>query len=463
MESRPAVTLDHGLPSQLARWVNYLKLRRSRLPFVEEIVAKGDLVHLEIGPYRVCFVSNPDYIHELLVNQARKVKKGVGLERVARLLGGGLLTSEGEHHHRQRRLSQPAFAKQRLQSYGAAMIDFTARYRDQLVDGQERDMHVEMMRLTLNIVGKTLFDADVEGDAVEIGQALSDFLHSFTFMLGPFFEYLEKLPLPPVRRLAAARTRLDRIMYRLIEERRRSGRDHGDLLSMLMGATDVEADGGGMTDLQLRDECLTLLLAGHETTANALTWTLYLLSQHPAVETRLLAQIDEVLGPYPNGRLPTVADLPRLPYVEQVVAESLRLFPPAFMLARRVLEPVQLGSETLAPSTLAVIPIWALHRSPRYFPDPLRFDPDRFTAEARAARPRHVYLPFSFGPRNCIGEHFAWMEAVLLLTVLSQRFQFRLAPGQKVVPQPVLTLRPMYGMRMRVCARGLLRSPAPTQ
>ena len=440
------------LPRAIWGWANWFLSRRDRLAFIEEMAQKGELVHLRMGPYPVCFVTNPDHIRELLVNQARKVKKGIGLERARRLFGDGLLTSEGDLHHRQRRLAQPAFAKQRLQGYGAAMIDFTDRYRRTLADGEERDMHAEMMRLTLGIVGKTLFDTDIDSAAPEVGSAINDFMHSFNFMLLPFFDKLEKLPLPPVRRLADVRSRLDRIIYGLIEERRRSGRDHGDLLSMFIAASDPEG-GGGMTDMQLRDECLTLMLAGHETTANALTWTLFLLSQHPAVETRMLAEIDDVLGVGPNGRLPTVADLPRLGYVEQVVAESLRLYPPVFMFSRRIVEPVQLGSATLDPGLLAMVPVWAIHRSARNYPDPLRFDPDRFTAEARAARPRHVYLPFSFGPRNCIGEHFAWMEAVLLLTVLAQRFQFRLSPGQKVVPQPLITLRAKYGMRMRVCAR----------
>jgi cytochrome P450 len=331
------------------------------------------------------------------------------------------------------------------------MVEFAARYRDGLRDGEERDVLREMMRLTLGIVGKTIFDSDIERESVEVGRALDDFIDSFMFLVLPGFSLLEKLPLPAVRRLASARRGLDGVIYRMIAERRRSGRDHGDLLSMLIAATDAENDGGKMSDEQLRDECVTIMLAGHETTANALTWTLYLLSQHPAIETRLLSVIDSTLG----DRLPTVADLPRLGYVEQVLAEALRLYPPAFALARLIIEPVELDGYTMEPGALAIVPTWAIHRHPRYYPDPLRFDPERFTAEARAARPRFVYLPFGHGPRNCIGEHFAWMEGVLLLSTLLQRFQFRLVPGQRVEEASQLTLRPKYGMRMRIGTRRL--------
>ncbi len=449
--------VDSSLPSSLARWTLWLRSRRDRLKFLEDMASRGDVVRATIGPWTVHFVTHPDLIKELLVNQARKVVKGLGLQRARRVLGNGLVTSEGEVHHRQRRLSQPAFHRQRLLGYGASMVELSARYRDSLRDGEERDMHVEMMRLTLAVVGKTLFGADIEGDAFEIGEALGDFIRSFNFMLLPFYEYFEKLPLGPIRRVTNARNRLDRIIYRLVSQRRQSGRDHGDLLSMLMAATDSESDGSGMSDEQLRDECVTLLLAGHETTANALTWALYLLSQNPAVETRLLAEIDRVLG----DRLPTVADLPELAYVEQVVAESLRLYPPVFSIARLIVEPVSFEGYTLPAGTLALIPIWAIHRLPRYYADPSRFDPDRFTPEARAARPRYSYMPFSHGPRNCIGEHFAWMEAVLMLSTLLQRFQFRLVPGQSVELSPMLTLRSKHGMRLRVCARAPKKAANP--
>lgn len=444
--------LRDAVNSRMQAWKNFTMLRKDRLNFMEQLAARGQpVVEVPISLYRVYVLFDPDDIKEILVNQTRKVHKGMGLERAKEVLGEGLLTAEGDAHLRQRRLVQPAFHKQRLRGYGSAMIDCTAQYCRDLRDGETRDMHTEMMRLTLRIVGRTLFDIDTSADADEIGQCLHNFVQSFNFTLLPVYPLLRHLPLPQVRRIHATRAALDRYIYRIIDERRKSGRDHGDLLSMLIAATDGDGEGrSSLSDSQLRDECLTLLLAGHETTANALTWTLFLLSQHPAIEQRLLAEIDSVLG----DRLPTVDDLPRLAYCEQVVAESLRLYPPAYAIARRVLEPLDLPSGTqLQPGGLAVIPIRVIHRLPKFYPDPERFDPDRFTPDRRASRPRFAYLPFSHGPRNCIGEHFAWMEAVLLLATLLQRAQFRLAPGQVVEPEPLITLRARYGMRMVIRER----------
>ena len=284
------------------------------------------------------------------------------------------------------------------------------------------------MQLTLAIVGKTLFDSDIEVDAAEVGVALESFMRSFTFLMLPGIEYLEKLPLPPVKRIRQSVETLDRIIYQMIAERRQSGRDHGDLLSMLITAQDDQGDGSGMTDRQLRDECVTLMLAGHETTSNALTWALYLLSQNPAVEAKLHAELDAVLG----DRSPTPADLPQLTYTEKVFAESMRLYPPAWMMARRVIEPLQLGEHTLPVGCMVFLSPWAVHHDARQFPDPYRFDPERFTPEAKAARHRFAYFPFSGGPRNCIGEGFAWTEGILVLAALTRRWRFRLSPTQKV-------------------------------
>lgn len=444
--------LPSSLRERAQAWQRFFTMRKDRLRFMEELAARGEpLIELKLAVYHVYVLFDPDDIKEILVNQTRKVHKGLGLERAKEVLGEGLLTAEGDAHLRQRRLVQPAFHKQRLRGYGSAMVDCTVRYRETIADGQTRDMHQEMMRLTLAIVGRTLFDVDTTADAEQIGQALHDFMQSFNFTMLPFYPFLKQLPLPQVRKIAATRASLDALIYRMIEERRRSGRDHGDLLSMLIAASEGEGEGrSSLSDVQLRDECITLILAGHETTANALTWTLYLLSQHPAIESRLLAEIDRVLG----GRPPTVEDLPQLAYCEQVVAESLRLYPPAYAFARKVLEPIELnGGRRLEPNSLAIIPTRMIHRLPRFYPSPERFDPERFTPEAKASRPRFAYLPFSHGPRNCVGEHFAWMEAVLVLASLLQRFQFRLAPEQSIQPEPLITLRPRYGMRMRVCAR----------
>ena len=303
-----------------------------------------------------------------------------------------------------------------------------------------------MMRLTLAIVAKTLFDADVTGEAEAIGQALTTTMESWRQLMLPFAEVLEKLPLPAFRRFRGARDRLDATIYRIIEERRADPTDRGDLLSMLMAAQDSEGDGTSMSDLQLRDELMTLFLAGHETTANLLTWTWYLLSQHPEVESRLHEELDKVL----TGKLPEADDVPQLTYTEQVLAESMRLYPPAWIIGRRTLQDYEISSYRLPVNTLILISPFIIHRDARYHPDPLRFDPERWTPEAKTARPRFSYFPFGGGSRQCIGEAFAWMEGVLLVATLAQHWRMRLVPGHPVAPRPLVTLRPKFGMKMRI-------------
>jgi cytochrome P450 len=303
-----------------------------------------------------------------------------------------------------------------------------------------------MMSLTLAIVGKTLFDADVEGEAKAIGGALTEIMHMFDRITTPFPWLLEMLPLPSNFRFARARARLDETIYRIINERRATGEDRGDLLSMLLLATDTEGDGTGMSDRQLRDEAMTIFLAGHETTANALTWTWYLLSQHTEVEARLHEEIDAVL----QGRLPTADDFPRLRYTEMVLAEAMRLYPPAWAIGRRAIADYRIDDYTVPARAIILMSPYVMHRTPRYYPEPLAFDPERWTAEAREARPRFAYFPFGGGPRVCIGEGFAWMEGVLLIATIAQRWRMRLAPGQRVAPQPMITLRAKNGIRMRI-------------
>ena len=404
----------------------------------------GDIAHWQIGPQHLYLFSHPDLIRDVLVTNGRNFHKSRGLERARRLLGNGLLTSEGEFHLRQRRLAQPAFHRQRIASYAVTMGDYATRTSARWHDGETVDMHTEMMRLTLGIVGRTLFDADVENEAAEIGEALTTAFESFNFAMLPFTEYLEKLPLPWVRRFNSAKETLDRTIYRLIEERRRSGEDKGDLLSMLLMATDTEGDGSGMSDLQLRDEALTIFLAGHETTANALTWTWYLISQNPEIEARLHAEIDSAL----NGRKPAYEDMNALPYTRMVFAESMRLYPPAWAIGRRALEAFEARGYTIPKRSVILTSQYIVHRDARFFPDPERFDPARWTPEAIATRPKFSYFPFGGGNRVCIGEQFAWMEGVLLIAALAQKWRMRLVPGHPVEVQPLITLRPRHGMRM---------------
>jgi len=339
---------------------------------------------------------------------------------------------------------QPAFHRQRIAAYGEAMTQYAVQTRGRWRAGEIYDMHAEMMRLTLAIVGKTLFGAEVETEAAEIDGAITEAIGLFHLLQLPFSELLEKLPLPAVRRFQAARVRLDATIYRLIAERRAAGEDRGDLLSTLLAARD-EDDGGRMTDEQVRDEALTLFLAGHETTANAMTWTWYLLSQHADIEAGFHAEVDAL-----GGQMPTADDLPRLLYTRRVLSESLRLYPPAWVVGRRLLTDYMAGGYAL-PARSIVLPSQAVtHRDPRFWPDPDRFDPDRWTPEAEAARPKFAFFPFGGGPRVCIGEQFAWMEGILLLATLGQQWRLRLAPGQIIATQPIVTLRPRFGMRMRL-------------
>jgi len=260
---------------------------------------------------------------------------------------------------------------------------------------------------------------------------------------------IERLPLPRIRRMMAGRRRLNEVIYGLIDARRKSGAHGDDLLSMLLEAQDTEGDGTGMTDEQVRDEAMTIFLAGHETTANAMAWTWYLLSQNPSVESKLYTEVDRVL----QGRLPTAADYPALGYVEKVVSESMRLYPPAWLVARRAIAAQKLGGYDLPPRALVMTSQWVTHHDARFFADPLRFDPERWTPEFKASMPKYSYFPFGGGPRQCIGEGFAWMELVLLVSAISQRWKIELIPGQNIVPEPVVTLRPREGIKVRLIQR----------
>src|SRR5436190_5245254 len=427
-----------------------LSYRRGPLPFFQNLGQQyGDISYFRLGPQRAFFLNHPDFIKDVLVTNSQNFMKGLALQRAKRLLGDGLLTSEGDFHRRQRRLSQPAFHRARIASYAESMVDYAARMRDRWHDGATLDISAEMMQLTLSIVGKTLFAADVESDTHDVGAAMSVVMELFNTITIPFFELLQKLPLPQLRRFDNARAKLDTIIFRMIEERRRSDKDRGDLLSMLLLAQDEEGDGGRMTDTQLRDELMTIFLAGHETTANAMTWTWYLLSQNTDAEARLHAEIDELL----EGRLPTFADVPKLPYTEKVLAESMRLYPPAWALGRMALSDFEIGGYLVPKRSLVLMSQYVMHRDERYFPEPECFDPERWTAEARDSRPQFSYFPFGGGARRCIGEGFAWMEGILLLATLAQKWQMRLDPKHVVALRPVITLRPKYGMRMRLLRR----------
>ncbi|HEU4698300.1 MAG TPA: cytochrome P450 [Gemmatimonadales bacterium] len=455
-------------PVPRARWplAHLVAFRRDPLAFLATLAREhGDVASVRMGRVRVVLVNHPDHIKDVLVTRHRLFVKGVGLQRAKLLLGEGLLTSEGELHRRQRRLAQPAFHHQRVMGYGEVMAakaeEVDRRWQAAVAHRSSGaparlDVHAEMMRVALAVVGATLFGSDVEAEAGEIGAALATSLEVFDKLsTTPFAELLERLPvLPSVRRFRRARRLLDATIHRMIRERRASGEDRGDLLSMLLLAQDPEAAaGGGMTDAQLRDEAMTIFLAGHETTANALTWTWYLLARHPEVEARLHAELDTVLGARgARGAVP--ADLARLSYTRMVLAESMRLFPPAWVLGRQAVADFEIGGHAVPRGSVVLMSQWLTQRDARWWPDPERFDPERWREEAPGARPRFAYYPFGAGPRICIGEQFAWMEATLVLATLARRWRLRLAPDAQVALLPSITLRPRFGMPMLLEARG---------
>jgi cytochrome P450 len=425
-----------------------LAFRGDPLAFLTRVHRRhGDVALFRIGPRRMYLLGHPDHVQDVLVTRHRNFIKSLALQRSRALLGEGLLTSEGELHLRQRRMAQPAFLRRRVDAYGAAMAGFAERADAGWTDGGTLDAAREMNRLTLAIAGRTLFGAEVRHEADEIGRALDDALGLFSRLSNPFAFLLDRLPVPGTLRMRRARERLDATIYRMIAEARARGgpAERGDLLSLLLSARDDEGDGGAMTDEQLRDEALTLFLAGHETTANALAWTWHLLGHSPEAESRLHAELADVLG----GRTPAPDDVPRLPYARAVLAESMRLFPPAWAIGREPLEDFEIGGYTVRAGTVVLMSPWVTHRDPRFFPDPDRFLPGRWTPEMEAGLHRYAYFPFGGGPRKCIGEHFAWLEATLVLATLAQRWRLRPLPGHAAGTEPRITLRPRGGLPMR--------------
>ncbi len=454
-------TLTHQTPSRMrprypagarARYPGEFLglLARNQLSFYKRLASQGDVVQVRMGTERIVLLAHPDDVKQLLVTEQKSFTKGRALDRVKVLLGNGILTSEGEFHLRQRRLMQPAFHRERIAGYAVVMADYAERTAQRWRHGDVLDIHDEMMRLTRDIAGKTLFDLDVGEDPGGVDEAVELSLKMYRITVLPMGTVAEYLPIPFTRRVHAARARLNNWLLATIRERRREGIDRGDLLSMLLQAED--ADGSGkMSDTQVRDEMVTLFVAGHETTAVAMSWTWYLLSQHPEVEAKMHAELASVLG----GRRPEAADVAKLPYTRMVMTEAMRLYPPAWILERRAAQDVQIGDHLIPAGALVYTSPYLTHHDARWFPDPERFDPERWHPDAVAAadRPKFAYAPFGGGTRVCIGEQFAWMEGILLLATVAQRWWLRHDPSHVVEMEPLVTLRPKHGMRMRIEAR----------
>ncbi|HEX8560314.1 MAG TPA: cytochrome P450 [Pyrinomonadaceae bacterium] len=424
---------------------NMREFNGDSLAFVERCAREfGDVVPTRFLYVPALFIFHPDDVEYVLASGSKNFIKAASLRSpfFRRLVGDGLLTSEGDFWRRQRRLAQPAFHRDRVESYAATMVNFAERAAGRWRDGRTIDAHDEMMLLTQRIVAQTLFSADVSGESREIGEALARLVRPFASQATLKWILDNRLPTPAHLRFNRDVRRIDRFVYRLIGERRASGEDAGDLLSMLLAAQDE--DGGGMTDRQLRDELMTIFLAGHETTALALTWTWLLLAENPGAEARLAAELEEVLG----GRPPTAADVPRLRYAEWVVKEAMRLYPPAWGVGRECVRECEVGGFRVKAGTQVFAFQWVVHRDPRWFEDPHAFRPERWGEESVSKLPKYAYFPFGGGPRLCIGNYFATMEAVLVLATLARRFRLRLVPGQTVGLLPALSLRPKGGVLM---------------
>jgi cytochrome P450 len=417
--------------------------REDRLGFLTDCARTyGDVVAIRLGPARIWVLNHPDLVEEVLVHQNRRFIKHFALRAATPSLGRGLLTSEGDFWRRQRRLAQPAFHRDRIAAYGQVMVDYAERMLRTWADGQRRDVQADMMRLTLEIVTKTLFDADIAAESAGIASAMETLIESFTDRVNRLVPLPVWLPVPANFRFRGAMRLVEGILSGIIAERRRTGEDRGDLLSMLLHAQDTEGDGSGMTDRQLRDEAVTLFMAGHETTANTLAWVWSLLSGHPEAEAKLHAELDAVLA----GRPPSVADLPRLPYTEWVVTEALRVLPTVWLVGREAIEPTEVGGYRVPKGTTLWMSQWVIHRDGRWFDEPESFRPGRWADGLAKRIPHYAYFPFGGGPRVCIGNHFAQMEAVLLLATIARRFRVRVPQGTVIRPIPTMTLRPEGGV-----------------
>ena len=447
MHSASAMPVVRGLPVV----GNLFDFREDRAELALRVAREfGDVAQLRLGLMPVVMVSSAELAHEVLVEKQDAFTKAPGLSFFGRpLLGRGLLTSETDLHKKQRKMMAPMFMPKRIASYAGVMSERAEKFAGKWKDGEQIDLSQEMMGLTLEIVGKTLFDAEVGAEAGEINDALTAAMEHIITAINSFVPIPPSWPTPSNFRNRKAIARLDQTIYRMIDERRRTKEDKGDLLSMLLLAREEEDPTKGMDDQQVRDEAMTLFLAGHETTANALSWGFYLLAQHPHVYHRLLREVDAAL----SGRAPTLADLPQLPYAMAVFKESMRLYPPAYIVGRMVDRAVEIGGHRVRKNTIVTVNVIGMHRRAKYFADPEAFEPERFLGEREKTIERYAYLPFGAGPRVCIGNHFALMEGQLLIAALAQRVRFELAPGARVTPEPLITLRPRGGIPMRVRRR----------
>jgi cytochrome P450 len=424
--------------------------RRNSIGFLSTIAKEyGDIVHFKIGPIRVVLLNHPDYIREVLTVQHRNFVKGRPLEMAKELLGEGLLTSEGDFHKRQSRIIQPAFHRRMIESYAPAMAQCTIRLMHGWEEGMKIDLMEQMMKVSLTIAGKTMFNADLEKEAREIIRALDTASSLFGRIQLPFSEWLLKLPLPGSLRFYKAKARLDRTIYGMIDERRGNKLNNGDLLSLLLSSQDEKGEEGVMNDQQVRDEAITLFLTAFDPSSTALTWTWYLLSQHPEAEAELHEEVDRVL----NGRVPTVEDIPQLKYTRMVFGESMRLYPPSYIIPRQAVEDFTIDQYIIPGGTIILMSPYLIHHDSRFHPDPEKFNPHAWDIHSLGQHSKYEYFPFGGGPRSCIGEHFAWMQAIMVIASIAQLWRLKLISDHPVELLQRINLRPKHKMMMTLHRR----------
>ena len=460
--------LPPGLPRNMLFYAGkpWVKLGNPILLFKHLLKTYGNIACYQFLGTPIVFINDPDYIREVLVTQGASFAKERTVRRMRVLLGQGLITSDEPFHMRQRRIAAPAFHRQRIAEYASEIVQSAVAFAQRVKVGEEFDIAAASMELSLEIVARTLFDAQVDDDIRSINDEVNTIMELYNFIVAfPKIESFLHLPIPGITKFRKAKARLDKVVDRIIHSHQvtrdealaaHREADRGDLLSMLLSSyvevLDEEGKPTGevetMTDVQVRDEVLTIFLAGYETTANALTWTWYLLSQNPEAELRLHDELDRVLGRGAERRLPELRDMAELKYTEMVFAESMRLYPPAWVMGRMSLKPIELGPYRIPAGAHFFFSQYMMGRTAEYFPNPERFEPERFTPEAKASRHKYTYFPFGGGSRQCIGESFAWMEGVLSIATLAQRFRMRFAGTAEPEVQEKITLRPRGELRM---------------
>ena len=442
-------TLPPG-PDALPFLGNIFEFRKDSLCFLQKTAQQyGDIVHFKIGPYSVVLLNHPEFIKEVLSTHHDNFIKGRPLEITKKLLGEGLLTSEGEFHKRQSRIIQPAFHRRMLDAYAPAMTEYAERLMESWEDGMQIDMMEEMIKLSTGIAGKTMFNVDIESEVPEISQAMTTIMNLFGRVTLPGSEWLLKLPLPGTLQFYKAKTLLDQKIYRIIGERRRSGLDNGDLLSLLLQAQDTPGSNCVLTDQQIRDEALTLFLTAFDTTSLALAWSWYLLSQNPEAEAELHTEIDNVL----QERAPTTEDYSRLVFTKLAFAESLRMYPPSYLIARQAVADFPIGSYVIPKGAIVLMSPYLIHRDSRFHQQPEQYLPRMRAERPEAQQAGYTFFPFGGGPRACIGQHYAWLEGVLVMSSIARYWRFTLVPGHRVETEQLINLRPKYGLMMRVHRR----------